>query len=235
MDSSAILLALAFAALVANLSAFVWGPNLVLLLSEKRPIGRSIGFLIGRGLTLTVASVLFLAGLLGRGVGAGRLESTLNGLTSAPQHWQDILMGLVLLIAAAWLWRRPPAFLQGTSVRDGTTNAEKSGFLGAFALGIGVLFANLLEFAWQGLALGAVVAHSREVVVLVAAVIVWTVVGTADVWVPTMLRFLGGKSVNDRIERLTASLPTLQPWQVALPLGAIGLGFLVWGLYGLVV
>lgn len=209
----------------------MWGPNLVLLVTKDRPIQRSLAFLCGRALVLTVASIFIVSGLLGRAVGAGKVETFARSFTTTPQPAQDVIVGLLLIGAGIWFWRRPPAFVAGRSVAESASDVGRARLWASFALGVGVLLANLLEFAWQGLAFTALFSRDRSVTTAVLGVVVWSVVGTADVWVPLGLRGIGGKRAKARIEKLTASLPDVQPWQVALPLAVLGLGFLALGLY----
>lgn len=231
MNLTAAFIALAGTALVANLSAFVWGPNLVLLISPTRPIQRSIAYTLGRAIVLTVASIVTIQGLVSVGVGAGRIESLAREFTSAPEPWQSGFAGAVLIAIAAGLWWRPPAFLQGESVGESAGNVGRARLWVSFVLGVAVLFANLLEFAWQGLALTAFVSKTHDELLLAAAVLVWTVVGTADLWGATLVRGIGGQWATDRFSAMTEKLPNLRPWQVCAPLVVVGLGFIAYGFY----
>ena len=89
-------------------------------------------------------------------------------------------------------------------------------------MGITILFANILEFAWQSIGIGTAVAGSgQNILVYGLAVILWTTLGTATLWGPALAFMFAPQWATERFERLTTKIPTVKPWQVALPLAFV--------------
>lgn len=226
-----ILLFVAVMALIANLSALVWGPNMALLLQKRRPLARSIAYIIGRGVTLTVASVIIVWTLVATGAGANGLADQVTDLAKKPHPVISVVIGLAIAAAAFWIYKRPPSFLlpkKPTEVVEG----ETARIWPALVMGVTILFANVLEFAWQSVGLGAAVAGSgQNVLIYGIAVIMWTTLGTATLWLPTLAFMFAPGWATERFTRVTQRIPTIKPWQVALPLGLFGLLFAAFGLW----
>jgi hypothetical protein len=218
-------------AMIANASALVWGPNMALLLQKRRPLARSIAYTIGRGLTLTVASVVIVWTLLMTDSGVNGLADQVTSIADKPRPVISVLIGAVVIGAAVFLYLRPPAFLSGKkplAIGDG----ETARIWPAFVMGVTILFANILEFAWQTIGVGTAVSGSEHnPLVYGPAVILWTALGTATLWGPALAFLLAPKWSTEHFERLTARIPTIKPWQVALPLGLFGLLFAAFGIW----
>jgi hypothetical protein len=225
-----ILVFVAFMAVIANLSAFVWGPNIAFLLQKRRPLARSIAYTIGRGATLTVASVIIVWTLLKTDSGVDGLANQVTSVADKPHPVVSVLIGLVVAVVAFSIWKRPPGFLlrkDGAVVED-----EAARIWPAFVMGITILFANLLEFGWQIIGVGTSVAGSEHnPLVYVPAVILWTTLGTAVLWGPAAAFVLVPGWATEQFERATSRIPTFKPWQVALPLGLFGLLFAAYGVW----
>lgn len=224
------LVVLAAFALVANASALVWGPNMLYLLDKRRPIARSIAYTVGRGLVLTVASVLIVSAVRAGGKNVDVLADQMTSAAKAAHPLLDVAIAAGLFVLAWRVWKHPPAFLSGTPpIPSGGTSGR---LWPAFVLGVTILFANLLEFAWQILGLGGFsAANGRRDVLLVLAVIIWTVMGTATLWGPAIARLLAPSWASARFEKLVSRIPRLQPWELALPLaigGALVLALSIW-------
>ena len=217
-------------ALVANSSALVWGPNMAFLLQKRRPLARSIAYTIGRGLTLTVASVIIVWTLLVTDSGVDGLADQVSSVASKPHPLMDVALGFIVIVVALRLYRNPPGFLSGKAPAHVST--ETARIWPAFFMGITILFANVLEFAWQTIGVGAAVSgSSHNPLVYVPAVILWTTLGTATLWGPAVAFILAPGWATEHFEKLTARIPTIKPWQVALPLGVFGLLFSMFGIW----
>jgi len=217
-------------ALIANSSALVWGPNMAFLIQKRRPLARSIAYTIGRGLTLTVASIIIVWTLLVTDSGVDGLADQVTSVANKPHPLINVLIGLAIIAAAMWLYRRPPSFLSGK--KPVTVSTETARIWPAFFMGITILFANILEFAWQIIGVGAAVTgSSHNPLVYGPAVILWTSMGTATLWGPALAFVFAPEWATDHFKRLTDRIPTIKPWQVALPLGMFGLLFAAFGIW----
>jgi hypothetical protein len=225
-----LLVFVALLAIVANSSALVWGPNMAFLIQKRRPLARSIAYTIGRGLTLTVASIIIVWTLLVTDSGVHGLADQVTSVADKPRPVTNVLVGLVVVAGALWIWRRPPAFLSGKKPAE--VSSETARIWPAFVMGITILFANILQFAWQIIGVGSAVAGSgHNPFVYGPAVILWTSLGTATLWAPALAFVLAPGWATKRFTQVTDRIPTIKPWQVALPLGLFGLMFAVFGIW----
>jgi len=225
-----LLLFVAVLAIFANSSALVLGPNMAFLVQKRRPLARSIAYMIGRGLTLTVASVIIVWTLLVTDSGVHGLADQVTGLADRPRPAVSVLIGLLVVVAAFWIWRRPPAFLSGK--KQAEPIGEAAHIWPAFVMGITILFANILQFAWQIIGVGSAVTGSgHNPLVYAPAVILWTSLGTATLWVPAVAFVLSPGWATKRFAKVTEKIPTIKPWQVALPLGLFGVLFATYGIW----
>ena len=71
----------------------------------------------------------------------------------------------------------------------------------------------------------------QNILVYGLAVILWTTLGTATLWGPALAFMLAPQWATERFERVTTKIPTVKPWQVALPLGVFGLLFAAYGIW----
>lgn len=221
----------AFMALVANSSALVWGPNMVFLTRPKRPLGRSIAYTVGRGVTLMLASLVITVALVKSGVGADSIADRITQMAKTPRPWLSVLVGAAIVGAAVWVYRNPPAFLSGKkpAVREDDENAR---IWPAFLMGISILFANILEFAWQTIVLGSVYVSVRHnLIAMGIAAIIWTVFGTATLWGPALVFVFAPGWSRERFTRITSRIPTVKPSQVAYPLGVFGVLYALFGIW----
>jgi hypothetical protein len=217
-------------ALVANASALVWGPNMAFLLQKRRPLSRSIAYTIGRGVTLTAVSVIIVWTLLVTDSGVNGLADQVTALADKPRPVISLLIGLGIVAAAVVVYRRPPGLFSARkpAIDDDATARVWP----AFVMGITILFANILEFAWQTIGVGTAVAGSgHNPLVYGPAVIIWTTLGTATLWGPALAFLLAPGWATERFARVTERIPTIKPWQVALPLGLFGLLFALFGIW----
>jgi hypothetical protein len=226
----ALLVFVAFMALIANMSALVWGPNMALLLQSRRPLARSIAYTIGRGVTLTLASLVIVWTLLVTDSGVNSLADQVTKAAGKPRPVIHVLVGLALVAFAFRVWKRPPAFLSAR--KPSVADEEAARIWPAFVMGITILFANILEFGWQTIGVGtAVSGSSHNPLVYVPAVLLWTTLGTAALWGPALAFLLAPGWATERFERLTEKIPTIKPWQVALPVGLFGVLFAAYGIW----
>jgi hypothetical protein len=226
----ALLVFVAFMAIIANMSALVWGPNMAYLLQRRRPLARSIAYTIGRGLTLTLASLAIVWTLLKTDSGVTGLADQVTSLADKPRPVISVLIGLAVVVVAFWLWKRPPAFL--SAKKPSVAEDESARIWPAFVMGVTILFANVLEFGWQTIGVGtAVSASSHNPLVYGPAVLLWTTLGTATLWGPALAYALAPGWATQRFERVTDRIPSIKPWQVALPVGLFGLLFAVFGIW----
>jgi hypothetical protein len=217
-------------AIVANASALVWGPNMALLMQKRRPLARSIAYTIGRGVTLTIASVAIVWTLIKTDSGVNGLADQVTALAHKPRPALDVLVGLVVIGVALFIYLRPPALLSAR--KPVIADAENARIWPAFVMGITILFANILEFAWQTIGVGTAVSGSgHNALVYVPAVILWTTLGTATLWGPALAFMFAPGWATERFERATERIPTFKPWQIALPLGALGALFTLFGVW----
>jgi hypothetical protein len=217
-------------ALVANSSALVWGPNMAFLIQKRRPLARSIAYTTGRGLTLTVASVIIVWTLLVTDSGVNGLADQVTSVADKPHPIISVLVGLVVVVAALWIYRRPPGFLSGKE--PATVSNETARIWPAFFMGVTILFANVLEFAWQTIGVGAAVSgSSHNPLVYGPAVLLWTTLGTATLWGPALAFVLAPGWATERFTKVTERIPEIKPWQVALPLGLFGVLFAAFGIW----
>jgi hypothetical protein len=226
----ALLAFVAFTALISNMSALVWGPNMAYLLQARRPLARSIAYTIGRGITLTLASVIIVWTLLVTDSGVNGLADQVTRAANKPRPIVHLLVGLAFVAVAFWVWKRPPAFLSAR--KPNVADDEHARIWPAFVMGVTILFANLLEFGWQTIGVGtAVSGSSHNPLVYVPAVLLWTTLGTATLWGPAIAFVLAPGWATEQFERVTEKIPTIKPWQVALPLGLFGVLFAVYGIW----
>ena len=218
-------------AMIANASALVWGPNMAFLLQKRRPLARSIAYTIGRGLTLTVASIVIVWTLLMTDSGVNGIADQVTSIADKPRPVLSVLIGALVIGFAVFIYRRPPSLLSARKQRA-FADGETARIWPAFVTGVTILFANILEFAWQTIGVGTAVSGSEHnPLVYGPAVILWTVLGTATLWGPALAFLLAPKWSTEHFERLTARIPTIKPWQVALPLGLFGLLFAAFGVW----
>jgi hypothetical protein len=225
-----LLVFVAFMALIANMSALVWGPNMVYLLQKRRPLARSVAYTVGRGLTLTIASVVIVWTLIRTDSGVDGLADQVTAVAHRPHPAISVLIGLGIALVAVWVWKRPPGFL--VSKKPTPIDDTAARIWPAFVMGVTILFANILEFAWQVIGVGsAVVGSGHNPLVYIPAVILWTSLGTAALWGPAVAFMLAPRWATERFERATARIPTFKPWQIALPLALFGLLFAAFGVW----
>ena len=225
-----LLVFVAVLAIVANASALVWGPNMALLLQKRRPLARSIAYTIGRGVTLTVASIIIVWTLIRTDSGVNGLADQVTSIAHKPHPVIDVLLGLLVIGAATFIYLRPPAFL--SAKKPAIDDGENARIWPAFVMGVTILFANILEFAWQTIGVGTAVSGSgHNPLVYVPAVILWTTLGTATLWGPALAFMFAPGWATERFERATERIPTFKPWQVALPLGVFGAVFALFGIW----
>jgi hypothetical protein len=225
-----LLVFVAVMAIVANSSALVWGPNMALLLQKRRPLARSIAYMIGRGLVLTVASIIIVWTLLKTDSGVNSLADQVTALAHKPRPFLNVAIGLLIIGVATFIYYRPPGFL---SARKPTIkDAENARIWPAFVMGVTILFANILEFAWQIIGVGTAVSGSgHNPLIYGPAVLLWTTLGTATLWGPALAFLLAPGWATERFTRVTERMPTIKPWQVALPLGVFGALFALFGIW----
>lgn len=224
------LLVLAVFAVIANASALVWGPNMLYLMQRKRALSRSIAYTLGRALTLTLASGFIVSAVLAGGKSVNVLADEVTAVAKNAHPLLDILIGLAIVGLAWWVWKNPPSFLSHTPPVPG--DDDRARIWPAFVLGVTILFANILEFAWQILGLGGlVVSAGRNYALVGLAVVIWTVMGTATLWAPAIAHVLAPEWANERFEKLTARIPAIKPWEIALPLAIAGVAFVVFGVW----
>jgi hypothetical protein len=217
-------------ALVANSSALVWGPNMVYLIQPKRALARSVAYTIGRGLTLTIATGIIVWSMLSTGNGADEIASQVTQLANKPHPVLDVAVGLAIVGAGYYLYRHPPAFL--TKREQQIKPEERPHIWPAFIFGVTILFANILEFAWQTIGIGAAVATSnRNPFVIGTAAILWTGLGTATLWGPALVHVFAPSWSDRKFKQLTERIPSIKPWEVALPLALFGVAFAVFGVW----
>ncbi len=222
----------ALMALIANSSAFVWGPNMVYLIQPKRPIAQSIAYTVGRGVVLTVASGVIVWALIVMNANADQLADEIRQMANRSHPWMNVVIGLAVVFVAYRLWKRPPSMLSDRGLEVATDREAR--IWPAFALGITIMFANLLEFVWQILTLGGAATASRNSLLVVGlAALLWTVLGTATLWAPILLRIFVPQWSTERFTALTTRMPTVKPWAVALPVALIGVALTVAGAFGL--
>lgn len=227
---ASLLLFVAVMAIISNLSALVWGPNMVFLIQRRRPLARSVAYTIGRGLTLTVASVIIVWTLLATDSGVNGLADQVTSMADKPHPFVGILVGVVVMAAALVVYKRPPTFLSARKPAIAADNAAR--IWPAFLMGVTILFANILQFAWQTIGVGTAVAGSgHNPIVIGLAVILWTTLGTAALWGPALAFLLAPGWATERFTRVTAKISAVKPWQVALPLGLFGMLFVLYGLW----
>jgi hypothetical protein len=231
VHSFLLLLFVSVLALVANSSALVWGPNMVYLVQPRLALARSVAYTIGRGLTLTVATAIIVWATLSTGRGTDQMASQITRLANKPHPLLDVAVGLAIVAAGYYIYRHPPAFLANRETRIGA-EAERPHIWPAFVFGITILFANILEFAWQTIGIGAAVAASKgNVFVIGVAAILWTGLGTATLWGPALVHVFAPRWSEEKFTSLTERIPSIKPWEVALPLALFGVAFAVFGVW----
>ncbi len=231
MQSILILVALAIAAVAANLSPFVWGPNVIYLLERERPVWRSLAYTAGRALTLVLASLAVVGAMTNGHRQIRDLVAQATAIASAPGPWLYMTIGVGAIATALWLLRTPDPDILDRFKRTRHTEGK---LLPAFGFGISIAIANLFGFVWQVIAIGAVVVLAEGDMVFVAiAVVVWTVFGTIDLWLPALGMMLFPQRTAEWLTRAKERIPTFKPRTIVVIIGLAGLGTLVYGVWKL--
>jgi len=231
MATFVFMLVLAVMAILANLSPFVWGPNVFYLLSENRPLARSAAYTAGRALTLLVAGFASVGAVLASKQGLQSVVQDALAAAEKPGGIVYVLCGIALIGGAWWLHQAP----DGTPAWRFGGDGEREGRLWpAFALGITIALANLLGFVWQLLALGVCAAIGRTVGPFVlTGIAVWTVFGTLDLWAPALALAFAPMWSQRKLDRLTGRIPALEPDTITLSLVGAGVALLAYGAWKL--
>jgi uncharacterized membrane protein YidH (DUF202 family) len=227
MGSVVFMVVLAVMAVFANLSPFVWGPNVYYLLSDKRPFARSAAYTVGRALTLVIAGFASVAVVLASSQGLRAVVDQAFAAAEKPGGAIYLLCGIALIGGAWWLYRQPDDAIAARFHRD---NAGEGKLWPAFAFGITIALANLLGFVWQLFALGVCAAVGRNNGWFVlTGIVVWTVFGTIDLWAPALALAFAPEWSHERLAALTDRIPTLKPNTIALSIAGVGVALLAYG------
>jgi len=227
-----ILVVLAVTAVAANLSPFVWGPNVIYLLEPKRPVWRSFAYTAGRALTLVVASLVVVIAMTNGHAQIQDLVAEATAIANAPGPWIYMTIGVAVIGTALWLLRTPD---DEVFARFKRTRHSEGKLLPAFGFGISIAFANLFGFVPQTIAIGAVVILSEgNVAFITLAVIVWTVFGTIDLWLPALSMLFFPQRTENSLEEMKARIPTFKPRTLIVVLGLAGLCTLLFGAWKLI-
>ncbi|BBZ45638.1 GAP family protein [Mycobacterium parmense] len=219
--SGLLLAKLAASALVVALSPVAIVVTLVLLIHNDRPKWSSIGYLLGRSVSVTAMTLVFMR--------LPRLFETFQSLQEPAPAWTDwvaVTAGAVLVVLGAWLWRR----------RDRATNSRWWDGVGrippavAAAIGMFPILTNLKVLAASAAA-GTQIAHAPlDVAGAVAAVAFYAVLANSTVAAPILAYLVVGPRIDPQLELIRRWVQRRHRTMTAATSVAVGVAVVLYGL-----
>ena len=162
------------------------------------------------------------------------IASTRELSTEGPAHtvaWIELVLGLLLLIAAALRWRKRPLRGGATAPMPGWMTRIDTLKPGA-ALGLGLLLSaanpkNLLLMAGGAIAITKADLGSTDTVI---AVVIFTVIGSCTVVIPMLAYLVWGSKAQPKLDSAKAWLWTNNTAVIAVLLLVFGVSLVVKGI-----
>lgn len=198
----------------AMVSPVLLATTVVLLAQAKKPLSKTLVFLVGGVVTATVVgSVVFFAA-------HARTQTAKPSLSDSLIH---IAVGLVLLVLAARIWRKPKKAARGGS--------KKVHYGRDFLLGVVLMasnFTSLIMFVPASLELQSASLETRltGLAMLIAAT-------TLAIWLPLLLVIIMGKSGQKLLAALSRFMAKYGQQVSGAMIGLIALYVLYKGISGL--
>ena len=192
----------------------------IVLATGRRPVPRLLLYTLGTGVTYFLGGLLLVLGP------AGLLDALLNRKPTTPGHIAEIVVGVLAIAAAVWIWTRKPGSVEKRVPTEVSSTR-------ALLIGGGITLVDLptalMYFAAIALIVRADISGAEEVGLLVAFNVAYVV----PLLVVTVLAGVLGPKAEAPLERLRGFVARWGHRLLALLTGGGGAYILAKGIAGL--
>src|SRR3954466_6661183 len=192
----------------------------VVLATGRRPVPRLLLYTLGTGIT-------FFGGGLFLGLGpAGILHALLHRKPTTAGHVGEIVVGVLAIAAAVWIWTRKPASVEKRVPTEVSPPR-------ALLIGAGITLVDLPTALMYFAAIALIVRADISSVSEVELLVVFNIAYVAPLWAVTVLAGVLGPRAEPLLERLRAFVARWGPRLLAVLTGGGAAYILAKGIAGL--